>query len=62
MVDVPSRFKDAKVVGEKSGEPFGHKRFTSFMAWRADQPHTLVFEVTRPENDNRVVVDEGVAR
>jgi hypothetical protein len=62
VVKLSSRFEVAEAVGRKTQEPFGHPRFTRFISWRADQPHTVVFEVTRPETDNQTVVDEGVAK
>jgi hypothetical protein len=52
---------NVKVVGQKTGEVFGHKQFTRFIGWKREAPHTLVFDVTRPENNNQSIVDEGSA-
>jgi hypothetical protein len=49
-----------KVTGKKTGEAFGHKRFTRFIAWKAGDPHTVIFDVTRPEKNDIEVIDEGV--
>jgi hypothetical protein len=50
----------AKVTGKKSGEAFGHKRFTRFIGWKTGEPHTVIFDIARPEKDNVEVIDEGV--
>jgi hypothetical protein len=49
------------VVGKKTGEAFGHKQFTRFAGWKKDAPSTVVFDVTRPENNNESILDECVA-
>jgi hypothetical protein len=59
VMKLSSRFEGAEAVGRKTQEPFGHPRFTRFISWRTGQPHTVVFEVARPETDHQAVVDEG---
>jgi hypothetical protein len=59
---VAGKFEHAEFTGQKTHEPFGHKRFTDFVAWKVGRPHTLVFNVMRPENDNQVIVDEGAPK
>ncbi len=61
VVKIQSQFKAAEVVGQKTQEPFGHERFTRFEAWQTQKPHTLIFEVNRPDTGSDVsVMDKGV--
>jgi hypothetical protein len=60
IIKVAPPFSPALVRGKKSGETFGHKRFTGFVGWKKSAPHTLLFEVMRPEGGNVTLIDEGV--
>jgi hypothetical protein len=53
---------EVTIVGKKTSEIFGHKQFTRFIGWKKNAPHTVVFDVTRPENNNQTIIDEGLAR
>lgn len=60
IIKVAHPFSPASVRGKKSGETFGHKRFTGFAGWKKSAPHTVLFEVMRPESGNVTLIDEGV--
>jgi hypothetical protein len=62
VVKIEPQFSGVEVIGKKTKEIFGHKHFTSLVGWQDHKPHTLIFEVMRPENDHQAIVDEGTPK
>lgn len=60
IVKLAPGLKSTKISGKKTGEAFGHARFTRFVGWKKGEAHTVVFDIMRPEKNNIESIDEGV--